>query len=52
MTVLPYTYFYNILINVQRPTFFNIYNLHFLRSQISVKLGSKLGQKLTAFPIV
>ena len=26
MTVLLYTYFYNVSLNVQRPAFFNIYN--------------------------
>ena len=48
MTLLLHKYFYNISLNVLRPTFFNIYNLPFLRSP-SVKLGSKLGQKLTTF---
>ena len=52
MTVLLYTYFYNISLNVLRPTFFNIYIIyHIYFLQISVKLGSKLGQKLTTFPI-
>ena len=50
-TVLLYTYFYNISLNVLRPTFFNIYIIyHIYFLQISVKLGSKLGQKLTTFP--
>ena len=31
-TVLLYTYFYNISFNVLRLTFFNVYNLPFLRS--------------------
>ena len=31
-TVLLYTYFYNISLNVLRLTFFNVYNLPFLRS--------------------
>ena len=31
MAVLLYTYFYNIYLNVLRPTFFKIYNLPFLR---------------------
>ena len=49
--VLLYTYFYNISLNVLRPTFFNIYIIyHIYFLQISVKLGSKLGQKLTTFP--
>ena len=51
MAVLLYTYFYNISLNVLRLTFFNIYNLPFYALQISVKLGSKLGQKLITFPI-
>ena len=33
MTVLLYTYFYNISLNALRPTFFNIYNLPFLHSK-------------------
>ena len=45
MTVLLYTYFYNISLNVLRPTFSNIYNLPFLRSpkigKIRVKVRSK-----------
>ena len=32
MTVLLYTNFYNISLNVLRSTFLNIHNLHFLRS--------------------
>ena len=50
MTVLLYTYFYNISLNVLRPTFFNIYNLTFLRSPNIGKQGSKLGQELLLFP--
>ena len=49
MTVLLYTYFYNISLNALRPTFFNICNLPFYALQILVKLGSKLGQKRTIF---
>ena len=45
MAKLSYTNFYNISLNVLRPTFFNIYNLPFLRSpnigKIRVKVGSK-----------
>ena len=45
MTVLLYTYFHNISLNVLRPTFFNVYNLPFLCSpnigKIRVKVGSK-----------
>ena len=33
MTVLLYSYFNNISLNVLRPTFFNIYSLPFLRSR-------------------
>ena len=52
MLVLLYTYFHNISLNVLRITFFNIYIIYdFYALQISVKLGSKLGQKLTTFPI-
>ena len=49
MTVLLYTYFY-ISSNILRPTFFNIYIIYLSYAlQISVKFGSKLGQKLTTF---
>ena len=47
MAMLLYTYFYNISLNVLRPTFFHIYLL-FLRSR---SIGSNLGHKLTTFPI-
>ena len=50
LTVLLYTYFHNISLNVLRPTFFNICNLPFLLSPnigiIRVKVGPK-----TIFPI-
>ena len=49
MKVLLYTCFYNISLNILRPNFFNMYNLPFSRFQISGKLGSNLGQKLTYF---
>ena len=49
MTMLLYTIFFNISLNVLKPTFFDICNLPFYALQISVKLGSKLGQKLTTF---
>ena len=51
MTVLLHKYFYNVSLNVLRPTFFNIYNIIYLfyALQILVKLGSKLGEKLTTF---
>ena len=46
-----YTYFYNIFLNVVRITF-SIYIIYlFYALQISEKLGSKLRQKLTTFPI-
>ena len=42
MTVLLYTYFYNISLNALRPTFFNIYNLHSPNiGKIRVKVGPK-----------
>ena len=45
--VLLYTHFYNISLNVLRPNYV-IYPFHTF--QISGKLASKLGQKLTTFP--
>ena len=45
--VLLYTHFYNISLNVLRPNYV-IYLFHTF--QISGKLASKLGQKLTTFP--
>ena len=50
MTLQLCTYLYNIFLNVLRPIFFKyvIYPFHAL--QISVKLRSKLGQKLATFP--
>ena len=50
MTVLLYTYSFNVSLNVIRITFFNICNLPFLSSPNIGKIGSKLGQKLTTFP--
>ena len=45
MKVLLYTYFFNISLMVLRPTFFNIYDLLFLRSpninEIRIKVGPK-----------
>ena len=45
MTVLLYIYFYNISLNVLRPTFFNVCKLSFLHSpnigKIRVKVGTK-----------
>ena len=49
MTVLLYTYFYNISLNVLRPTFFNIYNLPFLRSPNIGKIRVKVGPKTNYF---
>ena len=48
MAALLDTYFFNISLNVIRPTFASVYNLPFLRKflQISIKLGLTLGQKL------
>ena len=50
MTVLLYTYSFNVSLNVIRITFFNVCNLPFLSSPNIGKIGSKLGQKLTTFP--
>ena len=47
MTVLLYTYFYNLSLSVIRPTFFN--NLPFLSSPNIDKFMLKWGQKLTTF---
>ena len=48
-TVLVYTYFFNISLNVLRPTFFNIYNLPFLSSQNIGKIRVKVGPKTNYF---
>ena len=48
-TVLLYTYFYNISLNVLRPAFFNIYNLTFLRRPNIGKIRVKLGPKTNYF---
>ena len=42
-TVLLYTYFYNISINILRSTFVNIYNLPFLHFPNIGKIGVKVG---------
>ena len=52
MTVLLYTYFYNISLNVLRPTFFNIYNLPFLRSPNIGKIRVKVGPKTDYFSYI
>ena len=49
MAVLLYTYFYNISLNALRPTFFNIYNLPFLRSSNIGKIRVKVGPKTNYF---
>ena len=48
-TVPLYTYFYNISLNVLRPTFFNIYNLPFLCSPNIGKIRVKVGPKTNYF---
>ena len=50
MSVLLYTYFVNIYINVLRPNFFNICNLTFLYCPNIGKIRVKAGPKLTTFP--
>ena len=52
MTVLLYTNFYNISLNVLRPTFFNIYNLPFLRSPNIGKIRVKVGPKTDYFSYI
>ena len=47
--VLSYTYFHNISLNLLRPTFFNIYNLPFLRSANIGKIRVKVGPKTSYF---
>ena len=49
MTVLLYTYFFNISLNVLRPTFFNICNLPFLSSPNIGKIRVKVGPKTNYF---
>ena len=49
MSVLLYTYFYNISLNVLRPTLFNIYNLSFLCSPNIGKIRVKVGPKTNYF---
>ena len=51
MTVL-YTYFYNISLNLRRPTFFNICNLPFLRSHNIGKIRVKVGIKTNYFFLI
>ena len=47
--VLLYTYFYNISLNVLRPTFFNIYNIPYLLSPNIGKIRVKVGPKTNYF---
>ena len=49
MTVLLYTYSFNISLNAQRPTFFGICNLPFLRSPNIGKIRVKVGPKTNYF---
>ena len=51
MTVL-YTYFYNISLNLLRPTFFNLYNLPFLCSRNISKIRVKVGIKTNYFFLI
>ena len=52
MTVLLYTYFYNISLNVLRPTFFNIYNIPYLLSPNIGKIRVKVGPKSNYFSYI
>ena len=52
MAVLLCTYFYDISLNVLRPTFFNIYNLPFLRSPNIGKITVKVGPKTNHFSYI
>ena len=47
-----YTYFYNISLNVLRITFFNIYDLPFLRSPNIGKIRVKVGPKTNYFSYI
>ena len=49
MTVLLYTYFFNISLNVLRPTFFNICNLPFSSSSNIGKIRVKIWPKTNYF---
>ena len=44
-----YTYFYNISLKVLRPTFFNVYDLHFLSSPNIGKIRVKVRPKTNYF---
>ena len=52
MAVLLCTYFYDISLNVLRPTFFNIYNSPFLRSPNIGKITVKVGPKTNHFSYI
>ena len=52
MTVLLYTYFYHISLSVLRLTFFNIYNLPFIRSPNVGKIRVKIGPKTNYFSYI
>ena len=52
MTMLLYANFYNIFLNVLRPTFFNIQNLPFLRSPNIGKIRVKVGRKTEYFSYI
>ena len=52
MTMLLYTNFYNISLNVLRPTIFDIYKLPFLRSPNIVKIRVKVGPKTGYFSYI
>ena len=49
MTLLLYTYFFNMSLNVLRPTFFNICTLPFLPSPNIGKIRVKVGPKTNYF---
>ena len=52
MTVLLHIYFHSIVLNVLRPTFFNIYNLPSLRSPNIGKIRVKVGPKTNYFFLI
>ena len=52
MRVVLCTFFYNISLNVLRPTFFNIYNLPFLHSPNISKIRFKVAPKTNYFSYI
>ena len=52
MTVLLYTNFYNIALNVLIPTFFNMYNLPFIHSRDIGKIKVKVGPETDYFSYI